>query len=108
MSKHFKEVFQRDHYRCVYCGRDMMVDFETFMTIQEDHLVPLSKGGKDVPDNVVIACAVCNSLKHDYLPPSMKLTADNRTQYIAEIRKHVMSQRAIKMKDYVDWGYSSE
>ncbi len=84
-----------------------MVDFETFMIIQEDHLVPLSKGGKDVPDNVVIACAVCNSLKHDYVP-TIKLTADNRTHYIAEIRSHVMSKRAAKMEDYAEWAHSSK
>ena len=76
MSKHFKEVFQRDNYRCVYCCRDMMVDFDTFMIIEEDHLVPRSKDGEDIPENVVIACAVCNRLKGDYAPGT-KLTESN-------------------------------
>ena len=45
MSKHFSKVFENSNFRCVYCGRDMLVDFETFMTVEEDHLVPKSKGG---------------------------------------------------------------
>ena len=106
MSKHFKEVFQRDNYRCVYCCQDMMVDFDTFMIIEEDHLLPLSQGGEDIPENVVIACAVCNMLKGDYAPGT-KLTEANRIEYIAEIRKHIMSQRANKMKDYASWTHSS-
>ncbi len=84
-----------------------MVTFDTFMIIEEDHLVPLSKGGEDISDNVVIACAVCNRLKSDHVP-DVRLTADNRTQYIAEIRRHVMSQRAKKMADYVSWTHSRQ
>ena len=62
MLKHFSEVFQRDNHRCVYCGRDMMADFDSFMITQMDHLEPLSEDGEDGPDNVVTTCAVCNSL----------------------------------------------
>ena len=83
-----------------------MVDFDTFMIIEEDHLVPLSEGGEDRSDNVVIACAVCNRLKGDYVPDT-KLTEANRIEYIAEIRRHVMKQRANKMKDYASWTHSS-
>lgn len=56
MTKHFATVFDRDNRRCVYCGRDLLVDFETFMLAEEDHLIPVSKGGAahDV-QNIVIA-----------------------------------------------------
>lgn len=34
----------------------------------DDHLVPLSKGGTDWPNNMVVSCAHCNLSKHDKLP----------------------------------------
>jgi 5-methylcytosine-specific restriction endonuclease McrA len=53
-------VFLRDRFTCQYCGdRDDL----TF-----DHVVPRSKGGHTVWDNVVAACAPCNLLKGDWLP----------------------------------------
>ena len=40
MSKYFNEIFERDNHRCVYCGRDLLADFESFLMAEEDHLVP--------------------------------------------------------------------
>lgn len=54
-------VYERDHYKCVYCGS--MDD----LTI--DHKKPLSKGGKNKYDNMVTACADCNGQKADGKPP---------------------------------------
>lgn len=42
---------------CAYC------DKEAKLTL--DHVIPLSKGGKHSKDNVVAACAHCNSSKGD-------------------------------------------
>ena len=53
-------VFLRDRFSCQYCGsRDDL----TF-----DHIVPRSRGGKTVWNNVVTACAHCNLLKGNRLP----------------------------------------
>jgi len=52
-------IFKRDDYRCVYCGKSNTQD----LTI--DHVVPRSKGGRDKWDNVVTACAKCNNEKAD-------------------------------------------
>ena len=101
MSRHFSEVFSRDKHRCVYCGRDMLVDFETFMMTQEDHLVPISRGGPDEAYNIVTACAVCNMLKGNYIPDDCK--PENRGAYIASIRKRIMSRRSERMADFVSW-----
>jgi hypothetical protein len=40
---------------CVYCGAT-----ENLTT---DHIIPLSKGGIDIPANTVLACSTCNSSK---------------------------------------------
>lgn len=52
-------VFARDEYRCAYCGADVK-DFP-----QCDHVVPRSRGGKSVLDNLATACKACNSGKRD-------------------------------------------
>lgn len=42
---------------CSYCGEDMG---ETYTV---DHVLPLSRGGTNTPDNIVLCCGVCNSSK---------------------------------------------
>ena len=55
-----KNVFLRDNYTCQYCGRTGN------LTI--DHIIPRSKGGEDVWENVVTCCVRCNNKKGDRLP----------------------------------------
>jgi hypothetical protein len=49
-------AFGRDGERCVYCG-------STEGPFQFDHLFPVSRGGRDEPNNIVISCAPCNLSK---------------------------------------------
>jgi 5-methylcytosine-specific restriction endonuclease McrA len=51
-----REIFIRDSYTCQYCDRQM-----TDLTI--DHVIPRSRGGQHVWDNVVSACRQCNHRK---------------------------------------------
>lgn len=53
--EHYNEVYKRDGGKCVYCGSTDLLCL--------DHLVPLSKGGDNEKDNLVIACKACNSGK---------------------------------------------
>lgn len=50
------EVFQRDNYTCTYCGA---IGGE----IECDHIVPVSKGGKNEVSNLATACQTCNRKK---------------------------------------------
>jgi len=52
-------IYKRDNNKCQYCGATRS------LTI--DHVIPRSKGGKDVWDNLVIACSSCNVKKGDKL-----------------------------------------
>jgi 5-methylcytosine-specific restriction endonuclease McrA len=54
-----RAVFARDDYRCQYCGRQ---------ADSIDHVVPRSRGGRDVWDNLAAACRPCNSAKRDRTP----------------------------------------
>jgi 5-methylcytosine-specific restriction endonuclease McrA len=51
-----REIFIRDNYTCQYCQRQM-----SDLTI--DHVIPRSRGGLHVWDNVVSACKSCNHRK---------------------------------------------
>jgi len=55
-----QNIFKRDHGVCQYCGS------RERLTI--DHVVPKSRGGKSIWDNLVTACQRCNSLKGDQTP----------------------------------------
>jgi len=56
-------LFARDAYLCMYCGRDFPRPHLT-----RDHVLPVSKGGRDVWENVVAACFHCNSRKGNRTP----------------------------------------
>lgn len=57
-----KTLFSRDRHRCLYCG-------DTFhpSVLSRDHIVPISRGGKDAWTNVVTACKRCNNHKGNRL-----------------------------------------
>lgn len=55
-------LFERDGFRCMYCGKHFHKSLLT-----RDHIVPSSRGGKDIWKNVVAACKRCNQYKNDYL-----------------------------------------
>jgi len=57
-----KNVFSRDKYLCVYCGRKV-----TNLSGTIDHIIPKSRGGKNIWENVVTACFNCNMKKKDKL-----------------------------------------
>jgi 5-methylcytosine-specific restriction endonuclease McrA len=65
-------LFARDQYLCLYCGREFHRQ-----QLTRDHVVPVSRGGRDVWENVVAACFQCNSRKGGRTPQqaSMPLLA---------------------------------
>jgi hypothetical protein len=58
-----RALFKRDAHLCLYCG-------EQFRTseLSRDHVQPLSRGGKDIWQNVVTACRRCNHRKGGNTP----------------------------------------
>ena len=58
---------KRDHWTCQYCGRRKF-QLETDEFITRDHVFPVSRGGEDIWQNVVLACITCNNKKRDRTP----------------------------------------
>ena len=50
------DILKRDHFRCQLCGRSASDGVE----LEVDHIIPISKGGKTVPDNLRTLCKDCN------------------------------------------------
>ncbi|GMU43343.1 MAG: HNH endonuclease [Xanthomonadales bacterium] len=56
-------LFARDRHLCMYCGQQHLRS-----ELTRDHVVPLSRGGRDVWENVVCACLPCNVRKGSRTP----------------------------------------
>ncbi len=53
-----RAVYDKMGGHCAYCGCELH-----YKDMQVDHVVPLRKGGPDVPDNMLPACRSCNHYK---------------------------------------------
>ena len=65
-------LFARDDYTCQYCGTHRSeLRGREFLT--RDHILPLSRGGENVWENVVTACSRCNNRKGSRVPSEVGL-----------------------------------
>ena len=60
-----RALFARDGHKCVYCGSSGRLTL--------DHVVPRSRGGDSVWQNVVTSCAPCNLRKGNRLPEEIEM-----------------------------------
>jgi hypothetical protein len=60
------QVFTRDGNRCVVCGSRAADG----VTLEVDHIMPLSRGGGNEMPNLRTLCATCNRGKSDQMPES--------------------------------------
>ena len=69
-----RAVFYRDGFKCQYCGKEAK-------ELTLDHIIPRSRGGRHVWENVVSACIPCNHGKAGSTPKeaSMKLLKEPKT-----------------------------
>jgi 5-methylcytosine-specific restriction endonuclease McrA len=58
-------IFERDKFKCVYCG----LGAKDGAVLNVDHILPVSKGGSNEPDNLQTLCRACNNGKSDRIMP---------------------------------------
>jgi len=61
-----KNVITRDGHRCQYCGAS-----KGAMTV--DHIIPKTRSGRDIWENMVCACVRCNNKKGDRTLPEARM-----------------------------------
>jgi 5-methylcytosine-specific restriction endonuclease McrA len=66
-----KAVLARDSWTCQYCGQS-----KPGLTV--DHVVPRSRGGKSVWENIVASCGPCNRRKGNRLPREAQMRLRHR------------------------------
>ncbi len=95
--QHVFDVYVRDRCTCQYCGYSGIGDFDAWMHLSIDHLVPKMHGGsEDDPDNLVTCCNRCNVLLGSANPPS-----GTRDQQIEWKRQEVAKKRAGELPGFL-------
>lgn len=61
-----KAVLARDAWTCQYCGLERI-------GLTVDHVIPRSRGGESVWENIVASCAPCNRRKGNRLPREIQM-----------------------------------
>jgi 5-methylcytosine-specific restriction endonuclease McrA len=95
-----RELFLRDAYLCMYCGRE----FNEYL-LTRDHVVPVSKGGKDRWSNVVTACRSCNTRKANRIPEMAKMPLlavpfiPNWAEYLALSNRKILADQMEFLKN---------
>lgn len=80
------EILRRDDHTCRYCGESAP---DVKLTI--DHVVPVSLGGSDEPNNLVAACPDCNAGKAASNPdaPLVANVSDKAVRWAAALARAV-------------------
>lgn len=83
------DVFTRDGYTCRYCGRQ-----SDTVILHVDHVIPVSKGGTNDPENLVTACADCNMGKSNKNPSGAAPNDQDRLRLSQEMNEQVVAAKA--------------
>lgn len=83
------EVFKRDLFTCQYCG-----SHPPRVILHVDHIIPVSKGGKNEMDNYVTSCDTCNLGKSNISLTSVPKSLKDKSLEIQE--------RELQIKGYHD------
>lgn len=79
-------ILARDGFTCQYCGGKA-----PDVTLHADHIIPVARGGKNDPDNLVAACDACNLSKQaspllphviDRMRMAIRIRADHYATYL--------------------------
>ena len=81
------EIFKRDGFTCVYCGRN-----PPSVILEVDHILPRSKKGTDKIENLATACFECNRGKRDKklseVAPSIKVSLARVKEGEAQMKEY--------------------
>ena len=98
-----RNLFARDGNRCQYCGRK----FKT-TELSIDHVVPRSRGGRTLWNNVVCACMACNVRKGGRTPAEAGLALVREAvqpRFSPAITLHAGNEKYRSWKQFLDTAY---
>ncbi|MAL04165.1 MAG: HNH endonuclease [Arenimonas sp.] len=95
-------LFARDRNLCMYCGKEYGRH-----SLTRDHVVPVSRGGRDVWENVVCACFHCNSRKGGRTPQQAGmplLAVPYRPSWVEHLilsNRHILADQMAFLKSHL-------
>jgi len=103
------KIYQRDGFKCRYCGVDGSKSFDAWLTLSCDHLLPKGHPDRENPDFIVTACSFCNTADNHYFEHAgaRGLVFDGKTpdelvaqrwHYVQEVRQQYRAFWGDKVK----------
>ncbi|MFY2765475.1 HNH endonuclease [Arenimonas sp. MALMAid1274] len=95
-------LFARDANLCLYCGNEFGRH-----SLTRDHVIPVSRGGRDVWENVVCACYHCNSRKGGRTPQQAGmplLAVPYRPSWVEHLilsNRHILADQMAFLKNHL-------
>jgi 5-methylcytosine-specific restriction endonuclease McrA len=68
-NEEWLNILKEFKYKCAYCG----IEFDENILPEKDHIIPRSKGGYNIKENIIPSCRYCNSKKHNKILDSNNL-----------------------------------
>ena len=97
-----RELFNRDHFLCAFCGGD----FSPYR-LTCDHIMPMSRGGRDTWMNVVTACRGCNQKKGSRTPEEARMQllyapyVPNRAEFLILANRRILADQMEFLRQHV-------
>ncbi|MBR0564562.1 HNH endonuclease [Azoarcus sp. L1K30] len=89
-----RELFRRDRHLCAYCGHRLPGS-----QLTRDHVMPVSRGGRDIWMNVVTACRPCNQRKSGRTPEQARMAllyapyVPNKAEYLILCNRNILADQ---------------
>jgi 5-methylcytosine-specific restriction endonuclease McrA len=97
-----KEIFARDGWACVYCGR-------ATRELTLDHVMPRHRGGGHTWENLVAACKPCNHRKGGKTPEEarfrlLRAPFEPRSDLYSMFTPYLVDERNVPWRSYLFLG----
>ena len=97
-----RELFNRDRFICAFCGGN----FSPYR-LTCDHILPMSRGGRDHWMNVVTACRTCNQKKGSRTPEEARMQLiyapyiPNRAEFLILANRRILADQMEFLRQHV-------
>ncbi len=90
-----KHIFERDRYTCQYCGTSSC-------KLSIDHVLPRSRGGADIWENVTTCCLTCNVSKGNRTPKEANMNIKSEPRRPLN-NFHFQARKQIESGMHTEW-----
>lgn len=96
LSPSKRNIMERDAYTCQYCG--------TSENLTIDHVLPVSRGGKNTWGNMITCCWKCNNEKNNRTPEewgTLPMTNPGRPNHLSVMKIYSRDKKLKSWEDYI-------